>query len=173
MKTQAAGWLAAAVLAAGLNANYHDGGMQWAHRIVDQIGHNSNAVIALATGNADQFLTEARFLTTRNEVASCRFSDAIARAQSRIDQSEAGFDRFRAMSDREEAQFVRLEANRARIEALIARASIPAAAFSPVVVRVPKIDVCPRIRVSVPRPPQVQMPRIPEIHIAFAGAGPV
>jgi hypothetical protein len=173
MKTQAWGWLAVAVLAAGLNANYHDGGKQWAHRVVDQVEHKSSAVMALATGHADQFLTEARFLTTRNEVASCRFSEAIARVQSRMDESQANFDRFRAMSDREEAQLVRLEANRARIEARMAQVRIPAVTFSPVVVRVPMIDVCPRIHVSVPRPPHVQMPRMPEIHIASAGAGPV
>lgn len=173
MKTQAWGWLAVAVLAAGLNANYHDGGMPWAHEIVDQVQHNSRAVMALATGRADQFLTEASFLTNRNEVASCRFSEAIARAQSRIDESEANFDRFRAMSGREEAQLVRFEANRARIEARMAHVRIPAVTFNPVVVRVPRIDVCPRIHVSVPRTPHVQMPRIPEIHIASSGAGPV
>jgi hypothetical protein len=173
MKTQAWGWLAVAVLAAGLNANYQDGGMPWAHQIVDRIQHNSRAVMALATGHADQFLAEASFLTTRDEVASCRFSEAIARAQSRIDESEANFDRFRVVSDREEAQLVRLEANRARIEARMALVRIPAVTFSPVVVRVPRIDVCPRIHVSVPRPPHIQMPRIPEIHIASAGAGPV
>lgn len=173
MKTQAWGWLAVAVLAAGLNANYHDGGMPWAHQIVDQVQHNSGAVMALATGRADQFLTEARFVTTRNEVASCPFSAAIARVQSRIDESEANFDRVRAMSDREEAQLVRIEANRARIEARMAQVRIPAVTFSPVVVRVPRIDVCPRIHVSVPRSPHVQMPRIPEVHIASSGAGPV
>ncbi|HEV2399009.1 MAG TPA: hypothetical protein VGS27_18835, partial [Candidatus Sulfotelmatobacter sp.] len=145
MKTQAWGWLAVAVIAAGLNANYHDGGMPWAHQIIDQVQHNSRAVMALATGHADQFLTEAGLLTTRNEVASCRFSEAIARVQSRIAESEANFDRFRAMSDREEAQLVRFEANRARIEARMAQVRIPAVTFNPVVVRVPRIDVCPRI----------------------------
>lgn len=124
MKTQAWGWLAVAVIAAGLNASYHDGGMPWAHQIVDQVQHNSRAVLALATGRADQFLTEASFLTNRNEVASCRFSEAIARAQSQFDESEANFDRFRAMSDREEARFVRLEANRARIETRMAQVRI-------------------------------------------------
>jgi hypothetical protein len=173
MKTQAWGWLAVAVLAAGLNANYHDGGMPWAHRIVDQIEHNSSAVMALATGHADQFLTEASFLTTRNEVASCRFGEAIAHLQSRMDESEANFDRFRAMTDREGARLVRLEANRARVEAKMAQVQIPAVTFSPVVVRVPRIDVCPRIHVSLPRPPHVQMLRMPEIHIASASAGPV
>ena len=65
MKTQAWGWLTAAVLAAGLNASYHDGGMQWAHRIADRVEHNSNAVLALATGHADEFVTEARVLSPR------------------------------------------------------------------------------------------------------------
>ena len=46
MKTQAWGWLAAAVLAAGLNSSYHDGGLQWAHEIVGSVQHNTGAVLA-------------------------------------------------------------------------------------------------------------------------------
>lgn len=91
MKTQAWGWLTAAVLTAGLNASYHDGGLQWAHRIVDQVGHNSAAVLALASGRADQFLTEARILTARNETASCRWATTLAQVQTRIAGAENAF----------------------------------------------------------------------------------
>ena len=58
--TQAWGWLAAGVLAAGLNAAYHDGGLEWAHRIADRVQHGSAAVVALAGGRADQFVAAGR-----------------------------------------------------------------------------------------------------------------
>jgi hypothetical protein len=183
--TQAWGWLAAGVLAAGLNASYHDGGLEWAHRLADRIENNSAAVLALASGRADEFLTEARLLTAKDETASCPFATTMARIQARVQsrvetriaRSQAERGRFDAMSAREEAQLARLEANRARIEAQVeaqtARIRIPAAVFSPVLVRVSGSSVCPRVRVNVPRIPALKMPPLPEIHIATASAGPV
>ena len=172
MKTQAWGWLAAAVLAAGLNASYHDGGLQWAHRIANDVGHNTRAVMALATGRADQFLTEARFVTGPQELTPCRFAAAVARAQHQVARSDAQFARFEAMSDLQVAQLNRLAANRARMEVQLAAVRMPVASFAPVVVRAPKV-VCPRVRVNIPRLPHVTMPTIPEIHIETPGAGPV
>jgi len=170
MKTQAFGWLAAAVLAAGLNASYHQGGMPWAHEMVDRVGHNAEAVIALATGNADRFLAEAQVVEAQNEAAPCPLQAALARVQSRIARSEARFDRLdSAIVAREEAQAARIEAQRARIDARIARIRIPAVAVNRVVVPMPKIDVCPRIRVNVPRIPRIQIPATPVIHIDVPG----
>jgi len=185
MKAQALGWLAAAVVAAGLNATYHQGGMEWAHRIADRVGYNTEAVIALATGHADRFLAEAQVVKADDEVASCRFSAALARVQSGIARSQARFERLNdrfddAMTAREaeqqarsEAQAARMEARRARLEARMARIRIPAVDISPVVVRVPKADVCPRIRVNVPRMPAIRVPEMPTIHIDVPGLGPV
>jgi hypothetical protein len=171
MKTnQALGWLAAGVLAAGLNASYYDGGLQWVHRIADRVGQNSAAVLAVASGRADQFRAEARMLTARNQTASCPFSTAMARVHSKIARSEAGFE---VMSAREEAQLARFEASRARIEAQTARIRIPAAAFNPVAVRMTGASVCPRVRINVLRMPAVKIPPISAIHIDAASAGPV
>jgi hypothetical protein len=159
MKTnQAWGWLAAGVLAAGLNASYYDGGLQWVHRVADRVGQNSAAVVAVASGRADQFLSEARMLTARSQSASCPLSTAMALVQSKIARSEAGFD---VMSAREEAQFARLEASRARTEAQTAR------------LRMTGASVCPRVRVNVPRMPAMRMPQIPAVHIDAVSAGPV
>jgi hypothetical protein len=175
--TQAWGWLTAGVLAAGLNASYHDGGLQWAHQVADRIEHGSAAALALASGRADQFLTEARLLTVRDETASCRLATTMARVQSRIDQSrmdrsQAGWD---VMSAREQAQLARLEANRARMEAQIAAQTahfrIATAVFAPVDFKaIPAPVVCPRIRVNVPRLPMI---KAPVIRIQTASAGPV
>ena len=175
MKTQAWGWLAAAVLAAGLNSSYHEGGMQWAHQIVDRVGHNTGAVLALATGRADQFMAEARMLNVERHESQCPLAAAMAQVQSSIDPSRSEFDGFQVMSDREQAQLDRLEANRARIEAQVqaklARVRFVEANFNPVVVKVPEIT-CPRVRVNIPRIPRIKVPAR-AVHVEYSGPGPV
>jgi hypothetical protein len=175
---QAWAWLAAGVLAAGLNANYYDGGFQWAHRLADRVEQNSAAVLARASGQADQFLTEARMLTARNHSGSCPLSATLARVQIRIARAQARVDRFEAMSDRQEAQVAKLEANRDRIKAEIAvnpvRVRMAMAAFSPVVLRsIPSPTVCPRVRVNIPQLPMMKLAPMPVVHIEAASAGPV
>ena len=91
MKTQAWGWLTAAVLAAGLNASYHDGGLHWAHRIASRVERNASAVsavLALATGRADQFLTEARVTGEQTQKAACPLTAALTRVVPANAQSE-------------------------------------------------------------------------------------
>jgi hypothetical protein len=134
MKSKAYGWLAAAVLAAGLNASYHDGGLQWAHQVVDEVGHSSAAVLALAAGHADQFLAEARLVSNqiaanenasdriastrmaakrtaesrmvaeRDETHSCPWARAMARLRSKTTRTESNSARVEAMADRERAK---------------------------------------------------------------------
>ena len=190
MKTnQAWGWLTAGVLAAGLNASYYDGAIQWAHRIADRIGQRSEVVLAHATGHADRFLVEARMLTACNQSASCPWATAVARVQTRIARSQGQFDGFEAMFAREqaqrvkreanrEAQLARLEANRARMEAQFAAHAahfrMATAAFAPVTFKaMPAPAVCPRVRVNIRKLPIVEMPVVPEIHLAMTGTGPV
>jgi hypothetical protein len=193
MKTQAMGWLAVAVVAAGMNASYHQGGMQWAHQIVDQVSYRTSAVIALATGHAEQFLAETQLAKAQvvneqiqaeqaqaqDEVSSCPFERSLMRVQNRIAHSQTRFERFgerfndrfqAAMSARAARQQALMEAQRDRIEAQVAKIRIPAVAFSSVTVPTPKVDVCPRFRVSVPRIPEIKVPSMPEIHIDVPGA---
>lgn len=194
MKTQSWGWLAAAVLAAGLNSSYHDGGLQWAHEIADRVQHNSNAVLALATGRADRFLAEARMLNVDRtadsavdvdtdqavEVADagnshCPFSMAMAKVQRTFDRSQAEIDHFQAMSDRNQARIARLQAKRVRIEnevrTKLNRVHFQTAAFNSVNVEVPEVR-CPRVRVNIPRVPRVNV-QAPDVHVEFSGPGPV
>jgi hypothetical protein len=177
MKTQAWGWLIAGVLAAGLNASYHDGGLQWAHELADRVEHGSAAVVALASGNAERFLAEAQLVAAKNEATSCRLTAALARAQARLARAESRFTRFdnftafNDMTAHQDAQFAWLTANRDRMEAQIqaqvnaqtARIRIPAVAFRPVVVRVPQVPACPRIHLS---PIPMNIPRTPSVHIS-------
>ena len=177
MKTQAWGWLIAGVLAAGLNASYHDGGLQWAHEIADRVGHGSSAVVALASGNAERFLAEAQLVAAKNETASCRLSTAFARDRLGLARGEnrfSRFDKFTAfnnMTAQQNAQLAWLDANSDRMEAQIqaqvdaqtARIRIPAVNFRPVVVRMPEVPVCPRIHLNNIR---VKVPRIPAVHVS-------
>jgi len=175
--TQAYAWLVAGVLAAGLNASYHDGGLPWAHEIAGAVEQNSEAVLELAAGHANQLLSEMQLLTARQQTASCPLSTALARVRTRLAESElaktqASFGRLEAMSAREQAQLARVEAPRARIEAQVARIRIPAVALNPIVFSAPKVE-CPRVRVNVPRLPRIQVPAVPVIHVETASAGPV
>lgn len=155
MKTQAWGWLTAAVLAAGLNATYHDGGLEFAHRIAGHIGHNAAAVLALASGHADQFLMEARQIAVHNDTRSCPFSSALARVEGKFDESEAQLDRAEAVSAREQAHLARLEANRVRIQAELAakasRLQLAMVDFHPADFSAIGASACPRVRVRIPR----------------------
>lgn len=170
---QAWGWLMAAVVAAGLNASYHNGGLRSVHEVAARTGHNVQAVLALATGQADQFMAQAQLLAAGQETSSCRLASTLARVQSRLAGTQTKFDRFEVMSAREEAQLAKFDAKRLRIEAKMAHFRVPPAAFHPVVftnVQVP--PVCPRVRVNLPKAPLVKIPAAPVIHIE-TGLGPV
>jgi len=192
---QAWGWLAAGVLALGLNGAYQDGAAAWAHRAIERAVAQTTAVLALASGRADQFLAEARVLTVRDETVSlgraslaqgrdCPLATALAQVQTSVARSGAGLARVETLAARQDAQLPRLEANRARMEGqLAAKAArfrmaavrFNSAEFSPVqnpTVQNLKTPACPRIRVNVPRPPAVRIP-VPMVHVEVAGAGPV
>ena len=192
MTEQAWGWLLAGVLAAGLNATYHDGGLEWAHQVAGRVQDRAEMVMDRASEAADQVVAQVQTVAARNETASCRLSSALARVQSRlergmaaqtriarseIDRSQEQANRWQALSDREQArqqaQFDRLEAARERVRAKIAAQAghFRIATFAPISVKVAPV-VCPRVRVSVPRMPMIKMPAMPEIHIE-ASAGPV
>jgi len=171
--TQTWGWLAAGVLAAGLNAAYHDGGLVWAHRVADRFEHVSEAVLALASGSGDRFFTEVRL--AGHDEAFSGVDAALAQVQAKLADSEAGIARVDAMSARQQAQLARVQAVRARIEARIAARSARcrlAPAIAPAAfVRMAVPPVCPRVRVSFPPMPRANP--APVIHIENPGSGPV
>ena len=115
-------------------------------------------------------------LSPRAQKSSCPLAAAaaaLANSQSTFSWSGDDFDQWQAFSDREQAQLERLQANTTRIQARVARLRIPAVAMSPVVVRTPQVTICPRVRVNVPRMPQVRMPEMPVVHVQTLGNGPV
>jgi len=173
--TQTWGWLAAGVLAAGLNAAYHDGGLEWVHRSADRLEHGSETIVALVKGSADRFLAEVR-LAGHDEAAFSSVDAAVAQVQAKLADGEEGIARVDAMSARQQAQLARLQAVRARIEARIAARSARcrlAPAIAPAAfVRVAVPPACPRVRVGIPQVPRIRVPS-PVIHLENAGSGPV
>jgi hypothetical protein len=170
--TQAWAWLAAGVLALGLNGIYQDGGAEWVHRNVDgviaRIADRSGAVLALAAGRADWFAAKAGALGVRNETASCRVASAMARFQTKIARTQDGVAEFEAMSAREEAALARFEANRERIETEVARVRFSPVAFSAVNGPV----VCPRVRVNIPRVHGMRVP-VSGVNFESSSGGPI
>jgi hypothetical protein len=170
--TQAWGWLTAGVLALGLNGFYHDGGAEWAHRLADRVVYSSGAVIALASGEADQFLEQAKMVVVRDDTPSCPLSTALASIQARMAWTDARLAHFDAMSAREEAQLAQVEANRVRIEAMAAQSEF-ATFIEPMNFDASNVSViCPRVRVNIPRMPMIKM-QAPVVHVRTVGTGPV
>jgi len=166
-------WLAAGVLALGLNGVYHDGGAEWAQRLVNR----SAAVVALASGNSERFLASAR-----EQTVLCRVATEMARFRTKMAQT--GFTHFDAMTAQQEAGLARLEANRAqleagraRMEAQVARWDFASAsfgpefgaAFGPKRIKLPVL--CPRVRVNIPRT-FVPVPA-PTVRVETSSAGPI
>lgn len=198
MKAQALGWLMAGVVAAGLNASYHDGRLEWMHQAVEQLTHSTGAVLALASGHVNEFLAEARLVTAGTETGSCPWSRAWARVQGRTDGTDRAIAQFDRMSARQQVERARLEAMRTRIEAQVMQqrarwqgaaarfdsTDIDSADFDPSnFVRFDSIAIdpadftvnvpdCPRVRVHAPRPPNVHV-HVPPVHVEINGAGPV
>lgn len=156
----------AGVMAAGINGGYHDGGFQWAHELISRVQHNSAAVLALATGRADQFLTEAALITAGHEKSPCPFATVVARVQAKVVPAQARFAEAEAMSDvmsaREQVALARVEASRARAEARIAsrmaRVRFEPAVFNPVEFKDFKVQTaCPRVHIAIPK---INVPKI-------------
>ncbi len=179
--TQAWVWLTAAVMAAGLNASYHDGGLRWAHQAIWQAEHCSRAVLALATGRADQFLSEARMESAAawGEGASCPSQATAAQLQAKATDAESGFawvqEQVQAQVGDGEAGFAQIEATSARRQAVFARmqaieARFDARAEARVAARAARCrvwEIAPAafVQIMTPTYPQVRIPRMPEIRI--------
>lgn len=150
-------------MALGLNGFYQDGGFVCAHRVASQLESRSAAVLALASGEAEQFVAEARRVASRDETTAADFVTPLARSEEKIARTESEFDHWEAASDRQQAQFVRLEARQERIRAIKARLTcrrIQTVEAEPAVFKFVRIQACPRVHVNIPRMPAVNVPRI-------------
>src|SRR5580693_9237296 len=101
--TQGWGWLAAGVLALGLNSIYQDnGGAAWAHRVADgvvaQVSERAEMFADLAMERIDRLQERITLAGGRDETASCRLATAMARVQSKIARTQHGMGRLEEMS---------------------------------------------------------------------------
>ena len=198
MKIQASGWLIAGVMALGLNGFYHDGGFAWAHRAIAEFEHNTTAVLALASGRADEFLAEVKPVVVHQESASCPIATAFARVQTKVAQlaqvapaqtyqvnldrllaaQVVASDRLQEMSDRRQAAIERAQAKQVEVQARIAAKmvriqSMPALQYASFETHCPQVHVhVPRVHVPEIQIPQVHIPQI-SVPAIDMGAGPV
>ena len=104
---------------AGLNASYHDGGLQWAHRIAGQIENRANVVLALLMVAPMRPLPRrVSRMTAADENSEYRFDSALAHAQTKLGKLERRIQSASGFVDR---KLARLQANRARVEARLSR----------------------------------------------------
>src|SRR5580704_11973502 len=101
--TQGWGWLAAGVLALGLNGFYQDGGAAWAHSALDRVAERSGALVDLASARVDRLVEKASLVATRDETASCRLATVMARIQTMMARSQSGMGQLEVLSARREA----------------------------------------------------------------------
>lgn len=200
MKTAWA-WLAAGVVALGLNGFYQDGGAQWLHQRVGLAGHRTEAVLALATGHVDRFLAEARLVAAQQSSVRCPFAAMTAVAEpvhvyirrimsdsARAD-FDAGCDRGLARVERARAldrarldlQLARMDAASARLQAQWGRSSASAMVLHPMVVRVPAVRLqdlpqtayCSRLNTKIPQVPALKIPAVPMVRIQKLSFGSI
>jgi hypothetical protein len=173
MKTiQGWGWLAAGVLALGLNGFYQDGGGAWTHRMLDRVADRSGTLVDMASGTVDRLMQRVDLTVARGETTSCKLATAMARFETGMARTQTGLAHFEAMTTRQEAALARVEANRARMEAQVARVRLAPIAFN--TLEMPVV-ACPRLRVNVPRVPRMPMVRIPApvMQVETADGGPI
>jgi hypothetical protein len=185
--TQAWGWLAAGVVALGLNGFYHDGGAEWMRRMADQVAHSSAVVLALASGRAGTFLTEAQLLTMHDETRSLPsaplpkatvrpWTRTMARLQTGAAKAQADFARFEVISARHQARLMKLKRGKACMEAESAsraarsRARDVTVDFEPASFDSATRSWCPRIHLRIPEPREVHV-QVPETHVETVSLG--
>ena len=164
--TNAWGWLAAGVLALGVNGFLHDEGANLFRRAADGMVAQSEAVMALATGQADQFLAQAQVVAARNRAQRCPLDAAVARMRSRVAE-RAQFAQFESMRAQQESQMVWLDVQKNQMEAQMAQFQFDTADLN-----VPEVHViCPRMRVSIPQP-KLRIPA-PVVHVRTERTGSI
>src|SRR5260370_7461628 len=91
-------WLAAGVMALGMNGVYHDGGAEWAHRLLNR----SAAVLALASGHSERFLASAQLFSAPEQTLPCRVATAMARFRTKMPRPHPASPHFTPLTHQPE-----------------------------------------------------------------------
>jgi hypothetical protein len=156
-------WLAAGVMALGINGAYQDGQFAWAHRLADR----SAAMVQEVRDQGCRLAAMAELIFGREPSTIARAQDQLARVQDRWSRGQMD----RMQQQLEAAQF---RMDRAAQRMVMIQQDEPCSHSRRFMVQVPEVDV-PAVNVSAFVPnmnvrafvPNVNIPsvRIPEINI--------
>jgi hypothetical protein len=162
-------WLAAGVLALGLNGAYQDGKFQWAHRLADQ----SAMLVEHVRDQGCRFVAMAEIMLGHDSSGLARAQDRLARLQDRLSTQQVD----RMQRQMEAAQ---LKVERAQERMVILQQDEPCSHSHRFMVQVPEVNVpavnvpavnvrafVPNITVPAVNVPSVQIPEInvPQVSI--------
>lgn len=160
-------WLAAGVLALGLNGAYQDGQLGWAHVLAGR----ATAAVERATLRGQHFVAMAEIMLGREPQAFGRTQAAIERIQNRmVCDRVARAQRQMAMAQvREQLAQARVQQKMAMVQMKMGRVRMIADranhfrdcdGFSKVVVNMPDL---PKIDLS--NLPDIEVPDVPEVNV--------
>ena len=161
-------WLAAGVLALGLNGAYQDGQMGWAHVLVDRAA----ASVERLALSGQHFVAMAEVMLGREPHAFANTQAAIERVQeriacNRIAQAQSHMATARVREQLAEANVQRkmamVQMRMGRVRAMsIEKASRfrDCDGFSKVVVNMPDLS-----NIQMPNIPDIQIPDLPEVNV--------
>ena len=161
-------WLAAGVLALGLNGAYQDGQLGWAHVLVDRAAASVERVAL----RGEHFVTMAEVMLGREPHALAHTEAAIERVQERIACDRiAQAQRHMAMARvREQLAEANMQRKMAMVQVKMDRVRAMTIertnrfrdcdGFSKVVVNLPDLP-----NIQMPNLPDIQIPDVPEVNV--------
>ncbi len=161
-------WLAAGVLALGLNGAYQDGQLGWAHVLADRAA----GAVERVSLRGEHFLTMAQVMLGREPRAFGRTEAAIERIQNRIvcDRVARAQRQMAMVQVREQLSQARVQQKMAMVQMKMNRVRMMTTerasqfgdceGFSKVVVNVPDL---PKIDLS--NLPDIEVPDFPEVNV--------
>ena len=160
-------WLAAGVLALGLNGAYQDGQLGWAHVLADRAA----AAVERATIRGQHFVATAEFMLGREpksfgpseatieRIQNRIVCDRVARAQRQIAMAHVR-EQLAEAKVQQKMAMVQMKMGRVRMMADRASQFRDCDGFSKVVVNVPDL---PKIDLS--NLPDIEVPDVPEVDV--------
>jgi len=159
--TKAWYWMAAGVLALGMNSEYQHGGLQWAHRAVDR----GREFAACVETSSHRYLAMAKLMFGNDptpevptELAMARVQEQMDVVQQKLEQKRIQIENVDRINEQIEPTMIRAQAAMERAQVRIDMAQMKAEMKANRVAY-----LCPRMQkmsFKVPDVPNVKVPRI-------------
>jgi hypothetical protein len=159
-------WLAAGVLALGLNGAYQDGQFGWVHELAGR----TTEIVEVASMRGLAFVTAAEVMLGRNPEAIGEMEASLGRMQGklaceRIEMAKRRIDMARMQKDlataRVDRQLARVQMKMDKIRVIAiegANRTQRCSDLSRMVVRVPRVEISNLPDVQIPEIPEIQLP---------------